>query len=127
MNHSYDILIIGGGVVGSSIARELSRFDVSVAVLERNPDVVDETSGRNSAVVHGGFAYDRGTLKAKLCVEGNRMMGDLSEDLGFPFIRCGKVLVGNIDEDMATLERTIAQGYDNGATGLSLIDHERLI
>lgn len=126
MNHSYDILIIGGGVVGSSIARELSRFDVSVAILERNPDVVDETSGRNSAVVHGGFAYDRGSLKAKLCVEGNRMMGDLSEDLGFPFIRCGKVLVGNTDEDMATLERTIAQGYDNGATGLSLIDHERL-
>ena len=89
MHYRFDIIIIGGGVVGSSIARELSRTTASVAVLERNPDVVDETSGRNSAVVHGGFAYDRGSLKAKLCVEGNRMMGALSEELGYPFVRCG--------------------------------------
>lgn len=126
MHYRFDIVIIGGGVVGSSIARELSRTTASVAVLERNPDVVDETSGRNSAVVHGGFAYDRGSLKAKLCVEGNRMMGALSEELGFPFVRCGKVLVGNTDEDLRTLENTIKQGYDNGASGLSLIDSAKL-
>lgn len=126
MLHCFDAAIIGGGVVGSAIARELSRYDLSIAVLEENPDVVCEASGRNSAVVHGGFAYDRGSLKARLCVEGNRMMEDLSRELGFRFIRCGKVLVGNTDEDLRQLEKTMAQGFDNGAAGLELIDGERL-
>ncbi len=121
-----DAAIIGGGVVGSAIARELSRYDLSIAVIEENPDVVCEASGRNSAVVHGGFAYDRGSLKARFCVEGNRLMDELSQELGFRFIRCGKVLVGNTDEDLKQLERTISQGLDNGATGLELIDGQRL-
>ncbi len=122
----YDFLIIGGGVVGSSIARELSRFKVRIAVLEKNPDVVDETSGRNSAVVHGGFAYDPGSLKARLCVRGNQMMPALSQELGFPFRMTGKVLVGNTDEDRKSLEATMAQGRINGARDLEMIDQERL-
>ena len=126
MLHYFEVAIIGGGVVGSAIARELSRYDLSIAVLEENPDVVCEASGRNSAVVHGGFAYDRGSLKARLCVEGNRMMDELSAELGFRFMRCGKVLVGNTDEDMRQLERTLQQGLDNGAAGLELIDRKRL-
>ena len=92
MNNLYDVLVIGGGMIGSAIARELSRYDLKIGVLEKNLDVCYETSGRNSAVVHGGFAYDTGTLKAKLCVEGNQIMGDLSKELDFPFLRCGKEL-----------------------------------
>ena len=126
MLHSFDVAIIGGGVVGSAIARELSRYELSIAVLEANLDVVCEASGRNSAVVHGGFAYDRGSLKARLCVEGNRMMDQLSKELGFRFIRSGKVLVGNTDEDLRQLEKTMAQGFDNGVTGLELIDEKKL-
>ena len=126
MLHSFDVAIIGGGVVGSAIARELSRYELSIAVLEANLDVVCEASGRNSAVVHGGFAYDRCSLKARLCVEGNRMMDQLSKELGFRFIRSGKVLVGNTDEDLRQLEKTMAQGFDNGATGLELIDEKKL-
>ena len=64
-----DVLIIGGGVVGSAIAREMARNKLSIGVLEKNLDVCYETSGRNSGVVHGGFAYDPGTLKAACCVE----------------------------------------------------------
>ena len=126
MKELYDVLVIGGGIVGSAVARELSRYRLRIGVLEKNLDVCNETSGRNSGVVHGGFAYDRGSLKAKLCVEGNRMMGELAKELDFRFIRCGKVLVGNTDEDMETLKRTIRQGEDNGASGLELIDEKRL-
>ncbi|MBP5224458.1 MAG: NAD(P)/FAD-dependent oxidoreductase [Lachnospiraceae bacterium] len=122
----FDVLIIGGGVVGSACARELARYRLKTGVLEKNLDVVNETSGRNSGVVHGGFAYDTGTLKAKLCVEGNRMMDELAEELDFPFIRCGKVLVGNTDEDRVQLNRTIEQGYRNGASNLFFIGDEEL-
>ena len=126
MKPLYDVLVIGGGVIGSAIARELSRYDLRIGVLEKNLDVCYETSGRNSAVVHGGFAYDTGSLKAKFCVEGNRIMGELAKELDFPFQRCGKVLVGNTDEDMETLKCMLAQGEKNGASGLELIDAERL-
>ena len=112
--------------VGSAIARELSRYKLKIGVFEKNLDVCNETSGRNSAVVHGGFAYDADTLKARFCVAGNRMMGDLSEELDFPFKRCGKVLVGNTEEDMEQLKRTLKQGDVNGATGLELIDEKKL-
>lgn len=121
-----DVVIIGGGVVGSAIAREMSRYDLKIAVLEKNLDVCYETSGRNSAVVHGGFAYDRGSLKAKLCVEGNEMMSQLSKELDFESIKCGKVLVGNTTEELESLHRTMEQGKDNGAKGLQIVDKEKL-
>ncbi len=126
MGQKFDVMIIGGGMIGSAVAREMARYHCTIGVLEKNMDVCYETSGRNSAVVHGGFAYDPGTLKAKFCVEGNQMMDQLSEELDFPFLRCGKVLVGKTEEDLAQLKRTLAQGAVNGATGLSLIDEEEL-
>lgn len=122
----YDVIIIGGGVVGSAIARELSRYELDICVLEKNLDVCCETSGRNSGVVHGGFAYDIGSLKAKLCVEGNQGMEQLSKDLDFPFEKCGKVLVGKTQEDYETLLRMIEQGRANGATRLRMLTKEEL-
>ena len=124
--HAKHVLIIGGGVVGSAIAREMARNKLSIGVLEKNLDVCYETSGRNSGVVHGGFAYDPGTLKAACCVEGNIGFDQLAGELDIPFSRCGKVLVGNTEEDMATLKRTIEQGRVNGARDLRLIDKEEL-
>lgn len=122
----FDVIVIGGGVVGSAIARELGRYQAKVAVLEKNLDVCCETSGRNSAVLHGGFAYDPGTLKAQLCVEGNAEFDQVARELGVPFKRTGKVLVGNTDEDMASLKNTLEVGRQNGARGLELIGKERL-
>lgn len=126
MRKQYDVVIIGAGVVGSAIARELSRYQLRIAVLEKNLDVCNETSGRNSAVVHGGFANPTGSLKAKCCVEGNQLMDQLAAELDFPFKRCGKVLVGNTPEDRAQLERTMQQGAVNGCTGLEMIEEEKL-
>ena len=126
MEQLYDVLIIGGGVVGSAIAREMSRYRLKIGVLEKNLDVCYETSGRNSGVVHGGFAYDSGSLKARLCVEGNQLMGQLPRELDVTFQRCGKVLVGNAEEDLENLRRTIAQGEANGVQGLRLVDEAEL-
>ena len=126
MEHGYDVLIIGGGVVGCAIARELAAYRLKIGVLEKNPDVGYETSARNTGVVHGGFAYDVGSLKAALCVEGNRMMGELAEELHFPFKRCGKILVGNTEEEYARLLEVIRQGEACGASNLRMADREEL-
>ena len=126
MEHGYDVLIIGGGVVGCAIARELAAYRLKIGVLEKNPDVGYETSARNTGVVHGGFAYDVGSLKAALCVEGNRMMGELAEELHFPFKRCGKILVGNTEEEYARLLEVIRQGEACGASNLRMVDREEL-
>lgn len=126
MLERYDVIVIGAGVVGSAIARELARYRLRIAVLEKNLDVCNETSGRNSAVVHGGFANPIGSLKARCCVEGNRIMDQLAQELDFPFERCGKVLVGNTEEDRAQLLRTMEQGAINGSTGLEMIGEEKL-
>ncbi|HBF38794.1 MAG TPA: FAD/NAD(P)-binding oxidoreductase [Firmicutes bacterium] len=126
MAQSYDVLIIGAGVVGSAIAREMSRWELKIGVLEKNRDVCLETSGRNSAVIHGGFAYDNGTRKAECCVEGVSEFDRVARELDVPFKRTGKVLVGNTTEEYESLQKTIANGKRNGSVGLEMIDKERL-
>jgi glycerol-3-phosphate dehydrogenase len=90
----YDVLIIGAGVTGSSVARNLSKYkNLNVAVLEKGEDVCSGTSKANSAIVHAGFDAAEGSLMAKLNVEGNEMMGDLARDLDIPFKRNGSLVV----------------------------------
>ncbi|MGQ4892157.1 MAG: FAD-dependent oxidoreductase [Candidatus Njordarchaeia archaeon] len=95
-----DVVIVGGGVVGCSIARELSRYNVEVVLLEKNPDIGFAVSGGNMGVIHP-FVPQMGTLKAKMCVEGNKMFDELSRELDFKFKRVGLLIVAlNIIESL---------------------------
>ena len=126
MNHNFDILIIGGGAVGCAVARELSRYDVSIALLEKEADVAAGASGRNSAVVHAGFNNKPGSLMAKLCVEGNRGFEAACRELDVPYKKTGKLLVAFDQADLDTLARLKAQGEENGCQGLRLLSQEEL-
>jgi glycerol-3-phosphate dehydrogenase len=126
MAQKYDVIIIGAGVVGNAIVREMTRYELKIGVLEKNRDVCFETSGRNSAVIHGGFAYDIGSRKAEYCVEGCLEFDKVAQELDVPFKRTGKVLVGNTPADYESLQQTIEAGKINGSVGLEMIDKDRL-
>ena len=126
MQQSYDVVIIGGGVVGSAIARELSRYKLRIAVLEKESDVCTQTSGRNTGMLHAGFLYKTGSLKAICAVEGNQEFDQVGRELDVPFKRTGKLIVGFTDEHRQRLEQFMARGEANGVKGLELIDRKRM-
>lgn len=120
----YDVAIVGAGVVGSAIARELSKYKVNACVIERDEDVCNGTSKANSAIVHAGFDATPGTLKAKLNVRGNEMMDQLSKDLDFPFKRNGSLVVCTKDQDPALLDELLEKGKKNGVPDLRILDRD---
>ncbi len=126
MRRTYDVMIIGAGAVGCAIARELSRYRLSVLVLEKECDVAYGTSGRMSGVVHAGFNNKTGSLMAKLCVEGSRGFEAMTKELGIPYKKTGKVLVAFDQDDMKALEGIIERGRINGCEGLKLLDQDEI-
>ena len=122
----YDVAIIGAGVVGCAIARELSRYDVKACVIERDEDVCTGTSKANSAIVHAGFDAEPGSLKAKMNVKGNAMMDDIAEKLDVPFRRNGSLVVRTKEQDRAGLEKLMEKGEKNGVPGLKLLSEDEL-
>ena len=123
----YDVAIIGGGVIGSAIARELSKFTVNAVVIEREQDLCCGTSKANSAIIHGGYDAKPGSLKAKLNVEGNKMFDELSRDLDFPFKRNGSLVVRTKDQSKDDLQKLYDQGIANGVEGLKIVDRDELL
>lgn len=116
-----DVLIIGGGVIGASIARELSRYNADVLVLEKENDVSCGTSKANSGIVHGGFDAKPGSKKAKYNVLGNKMFDDLAKELDFPFKRNGAFVVAFDEESKSVLEELYKKGIANGVDGMAII------
>ena len=123
----YDIAIIGAGVSGASIAWQLSHYDLQTILLESEADVCFGVSKANSGIVHGGFHHALKTLKAKLEIRGSLMFERLQHDLGFPFQRCGILVVALRDEDMSVVRRLFEQGRANGVQGLEVCGRERIL
>ena len=121
-----EIIIIGAGVIGCSIARELSRYDAKVTVIEKADDVACGTTKANSGVVHGGFDAKPGTLKAKFNVAGNAMFDKLSKELDFPFRRNGAFVLCFDDTKWDGLKRLYDQGVENGVKGLKVVTGDEI-
>ncbi len=117
----YDVIVIGAGVIGSAIARELSAYDRKVAVLEKASDVCEGTSKANSGIVHAGYDAIPGTLKAKLNLLGNEKMEALSKELDFPFRRNGSLVLMFEEEDRPALEALYERGIANGVKDLRIL------
>lgn len=123
----FDVTIVGAGVIGCSIARELARYDIRVCVIEKNSDVASETTKANSAIIHAGYDAKPGTLKAKLNAIGNPMYDELSRELDFPFNRIGSMVIGFNEEDLSELKKLLEQGTKNGIPGLEIIYKEEIL
>jgi glycerol-3-phosphate dehydrogenase len=126
MMDAFDIIIVGAGVVGNAIARELSRYKLDIAVLEKELDVGMGTSSRNSGVLHSGIHYRPGTLRARVNIQGNSLMGDLCRDLKVKMQYIGKLTVARDDVDIDTLHALKDQGEANGVPGLEIIGRDRM-
>lgn len=122
----FDVIVIGGGVIGGLVLRELTKYDVHVCLLEKENDVSMGASKANSGIVHAGFDAVPGTLKAKFNVAGNKMMEATTKELGVKFRRNGSLVVAFSEEDIATLQTLKTRGEENGVEGLEIIDQASL-
>jgi len=116
-----DVTIIGGGVTGAAVARELSRYELTTCLLEKEEDICSGTSKANSAIVHAGHDAAPGSWKARFNVEGNRMMDQLSKDLDFDFDRNGSLILCFDKEELPALNALYEKGQKNGVPKLAII------
>ena len=115
------VLVVGAGVVGLAVAREAAMAGHDVIVAETASGIGTGVSSRNSEVIHAGMYYPPGSLRAKHCVRGNRMLYEFCQSHGVPHRKCGKLIVATNDAERARVETLHAQGQENGVEGLELI------
>jgi glycerol-3-phosphate dehydrogenase len=122
----YDVVIIGAGVTGAAIARKLSEYTLSVAVVEKHVDVSFGVSKANSGIIHAGFHHKPETLKTKLEIQGNRMFDVLKDELKFPFRRVGIIVIAFSYEEMKVIEILYNQGIQNGVERIAICSREKI-
>ena len=125
--YMYDIAIIGAGVIGTAIARELSRYDIKTVILDKENDVSAGTSKANSGIIHAGYDPKENTLMAKLNAEGSKMFDVICEELSVPFKRNGSLVVAFDDEQLAHIDLLKQRGINNGISGLAILSKEELL
>ena len=122
-----DILIIGAGITGCSVARELAAYDASVLVLEKENDVAEGATKANSGIVHAGYDALPGSLKAYYNVRGASMYPELCASLGLPYRQCGALVIALNEQDRETIEQLRLRGEKNGVAGLRILEHDELL
>ncbi len=123
----YDVAIIGAGIIGAAIARELSKYNINIVILEKENDVSNGTSKANSAIVHGGYDPKCGTLMAKYNVRGNEMFEQVCLDLSVPYKKNGALVLAFEDEEVKVLNSLLENGKRNGVKGLKIIHKDEIL
>ena len=122
----FDVIVIGGGVIGGAVLRELTKYELSACLLEKENDVCMGQSKANSGIVHAGYDALPGSLKAKFNVLGNKMMAEYAEELGVKYVNNGSLVVAFSKEELQTLQELKARGEANGVSDIEIIDAETL-
>jgi L-2-hydroxyglutarate oxidase LhgO len=124
----FDVVVIGGGIVGLATAMHLTRTlpRLRTLVVEKEPRIASHQTGHNSGVIHSGIYYKPGSLKARLCVEGAAAMVDFCKQHGIPHEVCGKVIVATSEDELPRLHQLLERGKANGIAGLRLLRREQL-
>jgi len=123
----YDVVVIGAGIIGASVARELAKYDLNVKVLEKENDVANGTTKANSAIVHAGYDPKNGTMMAKVNVKGNEMFEEICNELDVPFERIGSLVLAFNDEDLKTINELYENGTKNGVPNLQILTKEETL
>lgn len=124
----YDVVIVGGGIVGLATALNLINRDASlkVLVIEKEPEVARHQTGNNSGVIHSGLYYKPGSLKARNCIHGYRLMVDFCSAHNIPFELCGKIIVATEEKELPVLKNLFDRGRENGLQNLKMLSAEEL-
>ena len=124
---SADVVVIGGGIVGTAILRELSKYDLKCVLVEKEPDVALGTTKANSAILHAGFDAPTGSLKAITNVRGNKLYHELEHELDLDIKWTGSLVAATTDEEIQTLQELMARGRKNGVEGLQILSHDEVV
>lgn len=124
--HSADVVIVGGGVCGCFIARELARYQLDIVLIEKDSDVCAGASKGNGGTVHSGVNTDHGTLKAELCLEGNRVFPEVAEELSVPLKTVGSLIVATCSEEVPLLSALLENGRKNGVTEARIVQRDEI-
>jgi len=124
--YEFDAVVIGGGIIGASIVKELSESYENILLIEKEDSFGQHTSSRNSEIIHSGIYYPTDTLKAKLCVEGNELLYHFLNKYNIPHKNCGKLVVATNKEEIPVLEKIYQQGKENNVKGLQFLNSEQI-
>ena len=122
-----DVVVIGGGIVGTAILRELSKYDLKCVLVEKEPDLAAGTTKANSAILHAGFDAPTGSLKAVTNVRGNKLYHELQKELGLDIEWTGSLVAATSEEEMQTLQELLERGQKNGVEGLRILNREEVL